>query len=119
MIEVPLICSCGKPWREGTLFCGACGAKRPVVEISSRICPKDHINTPTPFSVWSAEKRLSLHEFIYRQTVRKLFYMQVIIFDYAIVNKRRKLLGFKAKHLILLIVFAQSVVARVTRGTSE
>ena len=45
-IEIPLICSCGKPWREGTLFCGACGAKRPVVEISSWICPKGHINTP-------------------------------------------------------------------------
>lgn len=45
-VEIPLICSCGKPWRERALFCEACGAKRPVVEISSWICPKGHINAP-------------------------------------------------------------------------
>lgn len=45
-VEIPLICSCGRPWQGSAQFCGACGAKRPVIEVTSHTCPNGHINTP-------------------------------------------------------------------------
>ncbi len=46
-IDIPLVCSCGKPWNEGARFCSRCGAERPVVEVIDRIiCSNGHENTP-------------------------------------------------------------------------
>ena len=48
-LEIPLLCSCGKPWDDDAQFCEQCGAKRPVVEIEisdSIICPNGHENVP-------------------------------------------------------------------------
>lgn len=47
ILDIPLVCSCGKPWKEGAQFCSKCGAKRPVIEIIDRaLCPDGHENSP-------------------------------------------------------------------------
>lgn len=47
ILDIPLVCSCGKPWKEGAQFCSKCGAKRPVIEIIDRVlCPDGHENSP-------------------------------------------------------------------------
>lgn len=47
ILDIPLVCSCGKPWKEGAQFCSKCGAKRPVIEIIDQVlCPDGHENSP-------------------------------------------------------------------------